>query len=282
MEYFSEFKWAIPVSYSEALSQCMFAGGDLLYPTKNAYREYWDAQVVRYAIQVEYPDRQRTKPKEDVNEIFKKNWVSEVRVQKYALENSGSEQLTKTGDLIISTQGRLYTAMWKGDLAVLDTSSSEPEMPFVDTREMVRLKEVSPEIKKGGVVIQERVTTNRLEESKRFALEASDNKLVFVMPFDRSNSTSVVKFNKIFKELQDNMVQEPLIVPAEQAMLDEWESYLPTLKIALFIVSNIERKTLELIIKRATYIPVKSKKTDRIAYDMRRHGLVFGKCVYKV
>lgn len=275
MEFFSEFKWAIPYAFADALGKCQFAEGDVLYLNKAAYKKQFDAQSVGAAFQVLYPERQRTAPKEEINKIFEKNWHSEVRVQEYAVESPSSDRLAKKGSLVTTTQGRLYTAMWKGDASILDMNVAPPEMPCIDTKELVRLIEIQPEIKKNGVIIQERITETRLGKSESVALKRSGGRLVFSLPFDRANETSYAKYRSIHSIVKNDIEEEPILLSAKEAGLNDLELIRPTLKVALFVMSTNSRKNLEEMIKKATYTPAKNKKTDRVAYDIRRHCSIF-------
>lgn len=278
MEYFSQFKWAIPHAFADALSRCQFGEGDVLYPKKTAYQD-WDAQRIDEMLQVVYPARQVNAAKgeldEDSYEVFKRNWNMEVRVQKYSCSSPKAEAVSKDGDEIVSTQGRLYTAIWKGDLSLLDTNSKPPKIPTIDTKEMVRLREVVPEIKENGVVIQERVLEQYLEKSRDSALNTSKNKVVFVMPYDRSNSTSTQKYQSICSALEKDMEGSPILVHGEKTGIDEWNDLLPTLHVAIFITPNLDENSLLEKIKGVTYKPSKNRKTNVDRYDIKRHGLIF-------
>lgn len=263
-EYFSQFTWAIPFGFADALGQCQFGEGDILYPKKAAYDELWDVQKVGSAIQVLYPPRQMNVPKEDISEVFRKNWNSEVQIQKYYCESPKDEQFSKDGDLISTTQGRLYTTIWLGDLKYLEPESTEPNMPEIDTREAVKLIEIDS---KG--------TTTRIEQTEKAALKKSKGAVVFAMPYDRSNNVSLTKFQKIRNTLKTDMTVKPILLTAKQAGIKDWESFQPTVNIALFITPKLDATALYDRVKKATYVRAKNRKTDRDAYDIKKHGQIF-------
>ncbi len=262
MEYFSQFKWPVSFAFADALGRCQFGEGDVLYPNKSAYKDGFDIQNIDFCFQVMYPARLMNVPIEDVSEVFKKNWNSEVRIQKYS---PGSENLTKDGDLISTTQGRLYTSLWKGDLKYLESDFEEPVMPIVDTREAVKLIKGASKVK-----------TNRLEHVEDVALKKSKGNTVFVMPYDRSNSVSVTKYFNIVDALGADLTGKPTLLTAKAAGIDDWDLFLPTVNIALFITPNLDAKALHEKVKKATYVKSKNRKTDRDAYDIRKHGHIFG------
>jgi len=273
MEYFSQFKWPVPFAFADALGRCQFGEGDILYPNKKARQEKWDVQPIGFCFQVLYPERQMSPPREDVSNIFQRNWGTEVRLQKYTLESPKSENFAKEGDFISTTQGRLYTALWKGDFSFLESGTEEPTMPTINTREAVKFVEIAPRIVENGKIVQERETITEIEKTEKQALRKSGGKTVFVMPYDRSNGVSLEKYLKVKHILETDLSEEPVLLTAKQAGLVDWEMYLPTLHIALFITPKLSAKALHEKVKKATY--VKAKDTKREAYDIRKHGKVF-------
>lgn len=244
-----------------------------MYSKKEAYTDQWGANKVGFAIQVLYPPRQLTVPKVVISEVFKKNWDSEVRVQKYSCGSSKAENFAKDGDLIISTQGRLYKTMWAGDLQYLDMGSKAPIMPTIDTRSSVKLIEVTPRIKEGGMVTQERVTTTYVRNTKSMALKKSDGKVVFAMPYDRSNSVSLKKFIKVRDALNRDLDKKPLFLTPKQAGIDDWKLFLPTIYLALLITPKLTVEELYEKVKKVTYVKAKDGKKNN--YDISRHGEIF-------
>lgn len=263
-KYFSQFSWAIPLGFADALSQCQFGEGDILYPKKAAYDELWDVQKIGYAIQILYPARQTNVPKEDVSEVFKKNWASEVRLQKYYCKSPEDDQFTKKGELISTTQGRLYTSIWTGDLKFLESDSADPIMPLVHTREAVKL-----------IKTDSNVTTNRIEQVEKTALEKSKGAVVFAMPYDRSNKVSQAKFLNIQDTLKLDLTGKPILLTPRQAEISDWRLFQPTVNIALFVTPKLNAKSLHEKVKKATYVKAKDRKTDRDAYDIKKHGHIF-------
>ena len=261
MEYFSQFNWAVPAAYADALGQCQFGEGDILYPKKSAYKPAWESETVGLCLQVMYPPRQTNVPTEDTSEVFKKNWDSEVHVQKYVCVSPG-EPLSKDGDLVISTQGRLYTTLWKGDLSYLSLSSTIL-MPTVNTKEVVKLREDT---------LDSKSKTNYINQVQARGKQMCVNgDAVFAMPYDKSNNTSNGKFDRISSALKDVISTKPVILTPEKAGIEDWRHFLPTVQIAFF-VTNLSKDKLYERIKDATYIKSKDAKTSR--YDIRKHGIL--------
>lgn len=267
MKYFDQFNWPVINAFADALGGCQFGEGDVLFPNESNYPEL-------YCIQVMYPARQMNVPKDEITVVFENNWGAEVRLQKYLKTEPGATFVaTKEGGLIVSTQGRLYTALWKGDLSILDMSSEDPVMPTVDARACVRQIEISPEIKEKGKVVQKRVTTTHVKKAESAALNESKGSVVFAMPYDRSNNVSLQKNVRIRSALKNDLTEIPIYLTPKQAGIDDWKLFLPTVYIALFITPELSVEQLHEKIKKATY--VKSKKTKTEKYDIAKHGEIF-------
>lgn len=78
MEFFSNFTWAVPHAFSDAVGLCRFEEGDMLYDTAKAYEGEWGDAVkyINHSLQVRYPARATSGEKEKSGGIFEKNWSS--------------------------------------------------------------------------------------------------------------------------------------------------------------------------------------------------------------
>jgi hypothetical protein len=110
VEFFSGFKWAVPVAFSDAVAACRFEEGDMLYDSPAAHMEPWaDAKAnINYSLQVRFPARGSGTAESAERYVFKGNWGSEVRVDVHPHKATIGE------NGITTTQGRLYSALWKG------------------------------------------------------------------------------------------------------------------------------------------------------------------------
>jgi len=252
-EFFSQFSWAMPHGFADALRYCQFGAGDILYQKKSAYQEEWDAQLAGLGLQVLYPPRQLIVPTEDTSAVFKKNWNSEVRVQKYSCKTIKSQKMSLTDDPVTTTQGRLYTSVWTGNLEVLNIETEEPLMPTINGKEAVRF----------------------IQKAEEVAIKKGKGKTVFVLPYDRSNNISTFKFSNILETLKADLSEKPILLTAKQAGIDEWKLFLPTIDIALFITPKLSRKALHDKVKSRTYVRSKNRKTTVDSYDIKKHGQIF-------
>lgn len=246
MEFFSNFSWAVPQAFSDAVALCRFEEGDVLYDTRRAYDGSWSEALkhITYSLQVRYPARATVSEKEKVGGVFEKNWDSEVRIELYK-----NQEKVSIGQ-ITTTQGRLYTAIWKGDLTVLENDTEAPPLP-------INVKNV----------------TKQLTELKEIALGLSVGFPIFAMVRDRSNQVSREKYLKVYAMLKKYLSGEPKMLTPENARLKNWDVIAPTIEIAFFPVNRINREKLESLVKQAVYVPSKNAKKNM--FRIGAHGAIF-------
>lgn len=245
MEFFSGFKWAVPRAFSDAVALCRFEEGDILYDTEKAYYDDWEkaSQFIEHSLQVRYPARVSGGATEKGAGVFGSNWGSEVRVDLYKnLEKVDVGQ-------IHTTQGRLYTALWKGDIAVLDKESEEPVIPLS---------------------VQD--VTKILKQATEKAKELSVGFPVFVMARDLSNPVSREKFSKILTALKKNLHNQPSILVPGKAGLSKIDNIAPTVDIAFFLMNGTSAEELRELVKSAVYAPAKNVKKEM--FRISAHGII--------
>lgn len=244
MEFFSGFTWAVPHAFSDAVALCRFEEGDMLYDTPKAYEGDWGDAIkyITHSLQVRYPARVTTSEKS--GGIFEKNWNSEVRIELYKKQEKVGVGQIRT------TQGRLYTALWKGDLTVLELDSEESPIP-----------------------LNARQVTKQLNEVRTKALEFAIGFPVFVMVCDHSNQISREKYLKVHAELKKHLSGEPPLIEPKHAELKDWKVIAPTIEIAFFSVNGINYEQLESLVKEAVYVPVINAKKE--LFKMGAHGAIF-------
>ena len=162
---------------------------------------------------------------------------------------------------------------------MLEVESENPFMPTMDARKSTTLIELVPEIKdEDGNVVQKRKvdTETRIQRIGGTALKKSKESPVFVMPYDRANRISTAKFFKINEALESDISGMPILLTPKQANVPDWNLFLPTIQIALFVTPSLDVKTVEEKVKKVTYAPQKNSKTNEQRYNLRSHGAVFG------
>lgn len=245
MEFFAGFKWAVPKAFSDAVSLCRFEEGDILYDTKKAYEGGWESasDYIEHSLQVQFPASVRGGTTEKGSGIFGNNWTSEVRLDLY-------KNLKKVGvGQIQTTQGRLYTALWKGDLTVLDNETEAPPIPLS---------------------VQE--VTKILKEVAQKARDLSVGFPVFVMPRDLSNPVSRDKYSKVLAKLKNHLAGTPQVQSPEKAGLIQFKNIAPTVEVAFFQMKGKSTKELHELVKSAVYVPSKNTKKDM--FRIAAHGII--------
>ena len=246
MEFFSGFKWAVPVAFSDAVSLCRFEEGDILYDTSKAYDDEWGtaSKYIDYSMQVRYPARVTGGAGANESGVFTNNWKSEVKVELYKrLEKVGVGQIE-------TTQGRLYTALWKGDVAILKRDTEEPPIPFT---------------------VQQ--VTRNLAETADTAKKFSSKYPVFVMARDLSNPISRDKYSKISTKLSKHVANEPQLLRPKSVGLNDWANIAPTIDIAFFLTNCVSAEQLHNLVKEAVYVPAKDATKDM--FRISAHGMIF-------
>ncbi len=124
------------------------------------------------------------------------------------------------------------------------------------------------------------VATNQIEQVEKAALKKSKGAAVFAMPYDKSSKISQAKFQNIRNALKSDLTAKPILLTPEEAQISDWESFQPSVNIALFITPNLDAKSLHDKVKNATYEKAKGRKSDRDTYDIGNHGHIFSCCKY--
>lgn len=248
MKFFSNFAWAVPFAFADALATCRFEEGDVLYDTPKAYEDNWlkAKKHIHHSLQVRYPARAGSRGMEIDGGLFQNNWNTKVCFDLYNHNEDNKKEIE-------TTQGRLYTALWKGDISLLEENADNPLIPQ-----------------------NFKLVTKRLSEDSEVKEKALSYKLfgpVFVMVRDYSNRTSVKKYEKVYSALSDYLSDNVLTIEPKHAGLNEWNKIAPTIDIAFFPTSNIEHEELEALVKKVFYVPTKGAKRD--SYRLNNHGAIF-------
>lgn len=176
--------------------------------------------------------------------FLKKNWNSEVRVDLY-------ENFKKVGEgQIQTTQGRLYTALWTGDVDVLQMEYKEPKIPL-------NVQEVN----------------RKLKDTESKAGEFSRGSPVFVMARDLSNKISKAKYSKIFSKLRSYISGDPHLLNPKLAGLQDWRDIAPTIEIAFFPLIDLKQGEVGALVKEAVYVPTPNVKKEM--FKITAHGAIF-------
>jgi hypothetical protein len=140
-KYIPGFTWPVPWAFKDAVAECLFEEGDILYDDRRAYCEHGElwgevAQYLRLSVQVLYPKRS-IRPSSDGEDNeqevraggkklkldrFMVNWRRRVDLTIFVHEEHRHE-------IVSTTQGRLFTMLWKGNPSIINPKTREPAAP---------------------------------------------------------------------------------------------------------------------------------------------------------
>lgn len=244
-EYFERFAWAIPWAFHDALDLCRFERGDTLYDHAAAYGPDWPAamMVTETWIQVRFPEQVLGGLlSEEVRSTFAANWRSEIRLDLY-------RKLERIQENLVTTQGRLYTALWSGDLGYLDAESPDPEPPV------------------GWKAVLKSLNFTVSSVKRRWP-----NERVFVMPYDAVSPVTIGKAKGVSTALRPYLTEDPAFLSPADAGLPSPESTAPTVYVSAFPVRGLTAEALEELIKDVLYQPNPEAKNPR--FRLGAHGRV--------
>lgn len=207
-ECFPRLVWALPWSFSDALGGCEFAQGDVLYDAQEAYSLSWsDAQKkANYCIQV----KEVNSPLGSTGgATFERNWGSMITLDLFHMGILGFEKS------IQSTQGRLYSMLWRGNMDLHPLDAPEPEIPALWGEVTKRLKEAQPAVR------------------RKFPSSS-----LFLIPFDPANKTARTKYDSVRIALRrDFQVSIHERTPEETEMRSAGK-IAPTVGIIVFAIES--------------------------------------------
>lgn len=256
MEFFSNFKWALPKAFTPMLAACRFERGDILYDTSEAYRQSTWSDALPYlthSIQVKYPIETRatlsTETTRGAGETikagkFNQNWHSPVELELTDYKNNKKVTYIKT------TQGRLYMLLWKGDLSVLDEGNIRIKPPL------------------SAIELYSQLNTPHVEN----LIDAT----LFIMPYDPTSQILRQKKEKINSCLRNNGLKIAITEePIRRYFPDiENDKIAPTVCLACFTIYSTETGIINDALKRALYIPSKNSKTGIDRFNLMKHGIL--------
>jgi hypothetical protein len=194
---------------------CRFEQGDVLYSDREDYEAGASAEPPRCHIQIFEPTRStRALSGDSEGRRFHANWDSPVTLE-YTDPHPGRAARPSERETIETTQGRLFTCLWRGDVGWLTPESGHPEAPAPPLllRDLhSRLGDAMPALRK------------RASRSK-WATH------LFAQAFDDSNDASRIKSRATLELLESRYRTRCVDLSPEQAGLSDADRFHPTLVI---------------------------------------------------
>lgn len=245
--FFPNFTWAIPKAFADPISTCRFEQGDTLYNQKEAYKLPWSKarKSSIQAIQILSPSKgvmSKTPGQDD--SAFADNWNSEVIFELQNLKKNNSETIT-------TTQGRLYTLLWHGDLKILDDAEDAPPIP----QQASSLK-------------------NLLEDAvELFSTELlpDPEAIRFFLPCDLAAGLYHDKYLNVKNKLESTFDTTIELKPAGD--LGDGAPFLPTVHVAAFTMRGATAEQVENSLKDVLYKPMPGRK-GVARFRLKTHGLL--------
>ena len=250
MDFLSGFAWPVPRAFASATAVCRFEQGDVFFDTLDGYAA-WKARRPRFHVQVLDPPRTARSVPAESEGRFAANWSSLVTC-------AVRDRKASTTEVVTSTQGRLFTCLWRGDLSLLSAAPA-------GASEALPLPCVARD----------------LQKHLAFALPAlrqepgppSAGGLWFVSVVDESSEASLAKARDVESVLSARYAVTIRSLSPQEAGVPDGQDYHPALRIRGVGVEETNEDVVRGLLKQALYGPTRSG-TDR--FKVERHGLLVG------
>lgn len=264
MELFTGFAWAVPRAFASAVAACRFEQGDVLYDDPIAYAGCGDAgcgndadatsgeapgrdvglrwgDTVRrlgHAVQILDPPRSaRNAPADAVGNRFDANWNSPVT---YELCDFRARTTTSSR----TTQGRLFTCLWRGDVAWLAASDEEDQaaapLPATARELHLALEQALPAV-------------------RRAQADASQG-LLYTFVVDESSESSLAKMRAVEPALSARFRTTTADLAPDALGLGA--TFHPALRIFSCAIATSDEQAVRALLKGVLYAPARGAESD--------------------
>jgi hypothetical protein len=263
VELIHGFAWRLPKAFAEAVNLCRFEQGDIIYDNPIVYRWVWRKAIPRLKISIQVKTAAPSIAlEEDESQIFAANWESPL-----ILELTDYPSLER--HRVKSTQGRLYTALWKNDISLL--TSESPAIPK-------RWKELGRTLRGSKKASMEDSAWIKENEYQRLVVKFSGGStpLLFALFGDSVSSVTTEKIARIKKELSKCFKYTEKSLHLEKISKTDFVEYAPTTQVTLFLVHSHKREELLEVLKSVLYKPAPNPKNpDRpLRFNLNMHGFL--------
>ena len=247
LEFFENFTWAVPRALANAVGTCRFEQGDVLYSDPAAYSAWPEGQNgLQYQLQVmDPPKTSRALSAEQEGSRFSANWLSPIE---FELTDRRSGSCSRR----ISTQGRVFACLWRGDPEILSDEFDAPAEPLGQRELHSRLQELE-------AFLGERLV--RFQKGLH----------VYVAAVDESSDASRLKAQAVETALSESFadVVSDSVGPVE-AGIDPLGEFHPALMLRALGVPTDDPQAIEGCLRKALYAGTGSR------FSLSRHGHLFG------
>ena len=249
MAFFSGFAWSVPMAFSDAVGACQFSRGDTLYSNRIAYRQ-WNEEFYKlakdlHAIKVLSPE---AKPAPPSPGLFQSNWNSAAEVELFM--PGGQEGVKRFS----TTQGRIYSLLWRGDSSFLDPAMPAPMVPH-----------------------QARYLLKNLNHAKsalrQLVLDQHpDARYFFVLPHDVCSQLLDGKYRKLAYGLGRTYHVSEAHVAVSVLPIPEVDRLTPTTSLKTFAFMENDEKSIKERLKELLYVRAVNTKSKKDMFRLNAHG----------
>jgi hypothetical protein len=245
VECFDCFKWCIPTAFTDSLNQCRFEAGDVFHDSQDGYLPWEEAiKKINYTIQVKFPPSTTKGSSTDSDTLFEDNWKSPVVLTLI-------DHQTKSSEEIATTQGHLYTFLWKANLLDLE-SLTPPSIPLT------------------CLSVARRAETAAYYCKTQLA-KKMEKPNIWLMAYDPTNPISQAKYLEVKARLKKEFSVVEKFFTTEEVGLGS-TLIVPTVQFVAFAIDLGASQRIADALKEVLYKPPKNKKTTKENFRLASHG----------
>ena len=247
-DWISGFAWPIPRAFSGPVFHCRFEQGDVLYAEPKGYQSWGPSGPPGPLIQIlDPPKSARALSGGFDGDRLSVAWTSPVTLQLYFAV--GERPVQKT-----TSQGRLLTALWRGDLSVLEADRPEPPVPG-------SLKELHGRLSEAIPVFSARLFDGAPEPDG----------LLFLLAVDDSSESGRAKADAIEARLIDRFQVRRAELAATETGVPGADTLHPALRVRGLAIETSDAGQVEAHLSGLLY---GGSGHARSRFSLSRHGLL--------
>lgn len=258
MEMYSRFSWAVPAAFAAAISACRFEQGDVLYSDAGAYRDSSRAKLRKGAyLQILDPPRSaRAVLSEGEGQRFFVNWESPVSFEWMDFDSGRRAERS-------STQGRIFSCLWRGETSWLESSpeSPEPPRPFL-------LRDLHSRVDESIAAFEAEFAAGKK------LTPSSTKRTLFVAAIDYAGDASRVKAESVLAALRARFDLCWHDLTPEQAGIADGDCFHPALFLRGLAIETRDADAVENTLKQLLYGGSKDPKSQDARFALARHGVL--------
>ncbi len=235
-------RWYLPSYFKDSLAKCRFEQGTIIYKDKPIGKN-WGEQIkhIDYLIQIQYPPSTMTSGSGDES-VIKSNWDSEVILERFYPK-------TKEKETIKTTQGRLFTFLWKDNLEILHDTKPLLSPLFKIPNNSIIKHFISGKIPDGNVGFA-------------FVYNPINDILISKLSSIKKKASSIYSFEELTFSIEES---------CEKIEMENTIGIYPLLNVKLLLFRDAEFEDIHELIKNVVY------KGKMGQFSIKSHGLLIQK-----